>query len=111
MLATRRPGVVSKAVCLSGAYDVSRWLDGWREGEGYFVDPLAFLPGLTDDRYLDPLRRTEFVIATGEQDQNANESRRLAALLQEKGVPADLHMWDGWAHDWPYWEEMVDVFL
>jgi esterase/lipase superfamily enzyme len=26
-------------------------------------------------------------------------------------VPASLHVWDGWAHDWPYWKEMVDVFL
>jgi esterase/lipase superfamily enzyme len=111
LLATRHPGVVSKAVCLSGAYDTSRWLDGWREGEGYFVEPLAFLPGLTDDRYLVPLRQTEFVIATGEEDPNADDSRRLAALLQEKGVPADLHMWNGWAHDWPYWKQMVDVFL
>lgn len=111
MLVTRRPGLVGKAVCLSGAYDVSRWLDGWREGEGYFLDPLAFLPRLADERYLGPMRSTEVVIATGEQDANAEGSRRLAALLQEKGVPAELHLWDGWAHDWPYWKDMVDVFL
>ncbi len=111
MLATRRPGVLSKAVCLSGAYDVSRWLDGWRDGECYYVDPLAFLPGLADDRYLVPMRQTEFDIVTGEEDRNVNDSRRLAALLQEKGVPADLHLWSGWAHDWPFWKEMVDVFL
>jgi esterase/lipase superfamily enzyme len=111
LLATRHPGVVKKAVCLSGAYGISRWLGGWREGDAYFVDPFAFLPQLADDRYLVPLRRTEFVIATGEDDPNANDSRRLAALLQEKGVPADLHLWNGWAHDWPYWKEMLDVFL
>jgi esterase/lipase superfamily enzyme len=111
MLATRHPGVLNKAVCLSGAYDMSTWLDGYHDGEGYYVDPLAFLPALSDDRYLVPMRRTEFVIAAGEADKNAGDSRRLAALLQEKGVPADLHMWDGWAHDWPYWKEMVDVFL
>jgi esterase/lipase superfamily enzyme len=111
MLATRHPGIVGKAVCLSGAYQVSRWLDGWREGDAYFLDPLAFLPNLADDRYLVPLRDTQFVIATGESDPNADDSRRLAATLQEKGVPADLHMWDGWAHDWPFWKDMVDVFL
>ena len=111
MLATRHPGVVNKAVCLSGAYDMTTWLDGYHEGDGYYVDPLAFLPGLADERYLAPMRQTEFVIATGEQDRNVNDSRRLAALLQQKGVPADLHLWDGWAHDWPFWKEMVDVFL
>lgn len=111
MLVTRHPGVAGKAVCLSGAYDVSRWLDGRRDGDAYFLDPLTFLPGLTEERYLGPLRATEIVIATGEADPNVESSRRLAALLQEKGVPADLHVWGGWAHDWPFWKEMVDVFL
>jgi esterase/lipase superfamily enzyme len=110
-LATRRPGVVSKAIGLSGAYDSARWLDGLREGDAYFVNPLAFLPYLDDPRYLVPMRATEMVIATGRDDRNVEDSRRLAALLQEKGVPASLHIWDGWAHDWPYWKEMVDVFL
>ena len=109
MLVTRHPGVARKAVCLSGAYAVSRWLDG--SADAYFLDPLAFLPGLTEERYLAPLRETEIVIATGELDPNVEESKRLAAVLQEKGVPADLHLWQGWAHDWPFWKEMVDVFL
>jgi esterase/lipase superfamily enzyme len=110
-LATRRPGLVRKAIGMSGAYDTARWLDGQREGEAYFVSPLAFLPSLSDERYLAPLRATEMVIATGHDDRNVDDSRRLAAILQEKGVPASLHIWDGWAHDWPYWKEMVDVFL
>jgi len=109
MLVTRRPGLVGWAVCLSGAYDVSRWLDG--PPEGYFLDPLAFLPGLTDERHLAPMRSTDVVIATGEQDANVDDPRRLAAPLQERGVPAELHLWEGWARDWPYWKGMVDVFL
>lgn len=110
-LATRRPGIVKKAVGLSGAYDSARWLDGSREGDAYFVNPLAFIPNLRDERYLGPLRETEIVIATGREDPNVEDSRRLATVLQDKGVPASLHLWDGWAHDWPYWKEMVDVFL
>ncbi len=110
-LATRRPGIARKVVGLSGAYDGARWLDGARAGEAYFVNPLAFLPDLRDERYLDPLRATEIVLATGRDDPNVEDSRRLAAILQEKGLPASLHLWDGWAHDWPYWKEMVDAFL
>lgn len=110
-LALRHPEVARKVVCLSGAYDASRWLDGSREGDCYFVDPLAFLPGLAEERYLAPLRETEIVIVTGDEDANVAESRRLAAQLQEKGVPAVLHVWRGWAHDWPYWRDMVDAYL
>jgi esterase/lipase superfamily enzyme len=111
LMATRHPGVIKKALCLSGAYDVARWLDGWRSDDGYYLDPFAFLPGLEEERYLAPMRETEVVIVTGEADPNVESSKRLAALLQSKGVPAELHLWGGWAHDWPFWKEMVDVFL
>jgi esterase/lipase superfamily enzyme len=110
-LVTRHPGIARKALCLSGAYDCARWLDGWRDGDAYFVNPMAFLPGLADERYLGPLRDTEVIVVTGEDDPNMDESRRLVELLQQKGVPASLHMWTGWGHDWPYWREMLDIFL
>jgi esterase/lipase superfamily enzyme len=110
-LVTRRPGIARKAVGMSGAYDAARWLDGDRDGECYFVNPLAFLPNLNDERYLGPLRDTEIVIATGHDDPNVDQSKRLASVLQGKGVPAALHVWDGWAHDWPYWREMVDMYI
>lgn len=110
-LATRHAGIASRVIGLSGAYDAARWLEGFREHDAYFVNPLAYLPGLTDDRQLRSLRETEFVIATGVDDQNVGASRQLVSILQEKGVPAALHLWDGWAHDWPYWKEMVDTFL
>jgi len=110
-LVARRPGLARKAIGLSGAYDCARWLDGKRDGDAYFVNPLAFLPYLNDERYLAPLRGTEIVIATGRDDPNVEDSRRVTSVLQDKGVPASLHLWDGWAHDWPYWKEMVDVFL
>ena len=110
MLVTRHPGVVGKAVCLSGAYDTSRWLEGAGD-DAYYLDPLAFLPGLSDERSLQLMRGTEVIVATGEADPHVGDSKQLAALLQQKGVPAELHLWDGWAHDWPYWKEMVDVFL
>lgn len=109
--ATRWPGIVRKAIGLSGAYDLSRWLDGHGEGDAYFANPMAFLPNLTDEAQLRVLRSTEFVIATGRDDRHVEDSRRIAGILQEKGVPASLHLWDGWAHDWPYWKEMVDVYL
>jgi esterase/lipase superfamily enzyme len=96
---------------MSGAFDTARWLDGDRSGEAYFVNPLAFLPNLNDDRFLAPLRATEIIIATGRDDPNVDESKRLAGVLQQKGVPAELDIWDGWAHDWPYWKDMMDRYI
>jgi esterase/lipase superfamily enzyme len=110
-LATRHPGVARRVLGLSGAYDAARWLDGEGAHDAYFVNPLAFLPNLADEVQLGALRTTDFVIVTGADDPNVEESRRVVGTLQEKGVPATLHLWNGWAHDWPYWKEMVDTFL
>lgn len=110
-VALRHPGIARRAVCLSGAFDASRWLDGSRDGDAYFVNPLMFLPGLDDPALLAPLRETEFRLATGQVDPNVEESKRLDALLRDKKVPASLRLWDGWAHDWPYWMQMMDELL
>lgn len=112
LLATRRPQVLSGFIGLSGAYDAARWLDGYMDDEVYFSDPFAFLPLLSDDGYLEPLRRMEKkVIATGEDDPNVEDSRRAAGLLRDKGVDVNLDVWDGWAHDWPYWKEMIHRYV
>lgn len=110
-VALRHPGIARTAVCLSGAFDASRWLDGSRDGDAYFVSPRTYLPALDDPALLGPLRQTEFRIATGVEDPNVEESRRLDALLRAKAIPASLRLWEGWAHDWPYWKEMVDTLL
>ena len=112
LLALRHPTRLGGFVGLSGAYDTQRWLDGNREGQAYFINPMAFLPGLSDEAYLRPLRDMEKkVIASGEQDPNVAESRRVGTLLQEKGVGARLDLWPGWAHDWPYWKEMMRKYV
>ena len=78
----------------------------------YYTDPFAFLPGLSDDSYLDPLRHMDKkVIATGEGDPNVEDSRRAAGLLHERGVDVLLDVWPGWAHDWPYWKEMIHRYV
>jgi esterase/lipase superfamily enzyme len=112
LLALRHPNRVGGFVGLSGAYDTQRWLDGYHDDQVYFTNPMAFLPGLRDEAYLGPLRQMEKkVIASGEQDPNVTESRRVGTLLQEKGVAARLDLWPGWAHDWPYWKEMMRQYV
>jgi len=84
---TRRPGIARKAVGMSGAYDTAKWLDGDRSGEAYFVNPLAFLPNLNDDRYLAPLRETEIIIATAATIRTSRNPSDLRACCSRKACP------------------------
>ena len=112
LLALRHPNRVSGFIGMSGAYDVQRWLDGYFDNSVYFTNPLAFLPGLIDPAYLDPLKKMQKkVIATGEQDPNVGDSLRLGLLLREKGVDPRLDVWPGWSHDWPFWKDMMRRYV
>jgi esterase/lipase superfamily enzyme len=112
LLALRHPTRVRGFIGLSGAYDAGRWLDGQGGRDAYLANPLAFLPGLTDEAYLGPLRSMEKkVIATGEDDVNVADSLRCGELLKAKGVDVWLDVWPGWAHDWPYWQEMMRRYV
>ena len=112
LVALRHPGRVQGFVAMSGAYDNSRWLDGYSDDLTYFTNPLAFLQDMSDQAYLEPLRGMEKkVIATGADDANSAESIRAGELLRSKGVDVSLDVWPGWQHDWPFWKEMIRRYV
>ena len=99
-------------IALSGAFDTSRWLDGYSDTDTYLTDLAAFLPGLTDENYLAPLRAQHpKVLATGEHDPNVGDTVRVGELMRAKGIDVNVDIWTGWAHDWPYWKDMLRRYL
>src|SRR5262245_43911025 len=112
LLAARHPTRLGGFIALSGAFDTSRWLDGYHDDNVYYTNLVEFLPGLNDEAYLGPLRvEHPKVIATGSDDPNVEDSRRVGDLLRSKGVDVGLDIWPGWAHDWPYWKDMMRRYL
>jgi esterase/lipase superfamily enzyme len=112
LLCLRHPGRFQGWIALSGVFDNGRWLDGHTSEETYLTNPLAFVPGLTDELYLAPLRAMRpAILATGSEDDNVRDSVKLAELLRTRGVDVQLDLWPGWQHDWPYWRRMLDWYL
>ncbi|MFN2543831.1 MAG: esterase family protein [Actinomycetota bacterium] len=112
LLALRRPESLRGFIALSGAVDTGRFLDGDLSGPAYYASPLAFLPDLHDEAVLGPLRGMEKkVIASGEEDTNLHEVEQVAKHLLDRGVDVAFDRWPGWAHDWPYWKEMMRAYI
>lgn len=111
LLALRHPWLVNRMLAISGKYDNSTFLDGYTDHTSYLTNPLAFVPGLFDESFLQPLRDMEIVIVTGSTDPHVDEARQLSTVLWEKRVANSLDIWDGWMHDWPYWQAMVTKHL
>ena len=109
--AARNPGLVTKAVCFSGIYDIHRFLDGYWDETDYYQCPTAYIPNMNGE-WAARLRSVEWVMATGEGDTLAKDNREFSELLWSKNVPNHLEIWPGvFGHDWPYWNGNVARLL
>ena len=109
--ALRHPGLVGRTIGMSGIYDISRWTDGYSDDNVYYNNPVAYIPNEHDGGRLDALRSVDIILAVGEGDSLRHSSEQLSTALWNKGVGNALRLWDGWAHDWPYWHSMIRQYI
>lgn len=110
---TRYPDVFSRALCMSGTFDLSRFLGPGDPGPEFrSSSPLHFLPGLSA-AHLGKLRERFVLFASGEGEaEDIGESWRAARLLGDLGVPNRVDSWGPeWKHDWPLWRRMFPQYL
>ena len=109
--ALRYPYTFSSCVTMGGAFDIRRFLGGYFDEDCYFLDPLSFLPGLSDGYYLDQYRRNKWVLVTGDHDICRGANEAFSGLLGAKGIAHALHVWNHSQHDWPDWRPMASAYL
>jgi esterase/lipase superfamily enzyme len=117
-IALRHPGVFRKAVAFSGRYDLSVGVadfrdlfDGHFDEHIYYHSPNRFVPNIQDPWLLDSLRRVEVVLTIGAEDPFLGSTQELAHHLSTKGVPHQLHIWNGRAHSKRHWATMCELYL
>jgi esterase/lipase superfamily enzyme len=110
-LAFRHPWVVNRMIGLSGLYDVKENTEGYSDDAVYAHDPSQYLVHEHDPHRLDALRRMSIILATGQDDAFRANNEYLSRVLWSKGVGNALRLWDGWAHDWPWWRQMIQMYV
>jgi esterase/lipase superfamily enzyme len=106
-LAFRHPGLVGRLLGMSGMYDIKEQTGGWSDETIYFNCPTDFLQNEHDPARLAALRKIDIIIVTGRDDPMRANNEWLSRVLSSKDIWHALRIWDGWAHDWPYWHQMV----
>ncbi len=109
----RHPDLFRTAICMSGTYDLSKFLEGPVTEEYYRSSPLHFVPNLPEGEHLDRLR-TRFVLLTHGEGrwEEPDQSWRAAYVLGQKGIPNRVDSWgEEWDHDWPTWRKMLPKYL
>jgi esterase/lipase superfamily enzyme len=110
-IALRHPHLFGRVLAFSGKYDMSNFFGGYYDDTIYFNTPSHFIPNLNDPYILEATRRMDIIIAVGKSDPNIDNNRALSAALWHKGIGHALREWDGWSHDWPYWQRMIRLYI
>jgi esterase/lipase superfamily enzyme len=101
------PHLVDRILAFSGVYDIRGWTDGYSDDYVYFNNPVQFIPNETNPDRIRQLQHLDIIMAVGRADRLWKASKTMSEILWEKGIGNALREWDGWAHDWPYWEQML----
>lgn len=107
----RNPTVVQRIIGMSGMYDIGGMADGSSDDLVYQCNPHAFVANEWDAGRLDAMRRQDIIIAIGNGDPMVQENLDFSGILWRKGIGNALRVWDGFAHDWPWWERMIVQYV
>jgi esterase/lipase superfamily enzyme len=110
-MALRQPWLIRRTIGLSGLYDLRSFVDGYWDENFYFNNPVDYTAHIREDQHRASLQRLDIILATGHDDSNRWSNERLSANLWHHGVGNALRIWDGWAHDWPWWRDMIRTYI
>ena len=109
----RFPDVFSRALAMSGTYDLRRFYDAKEFTNDFWVSsPVHFVPTL-EGKHLEVLRTRFVLLASGEgRAEDIGESWRMANALGAKGIPNRVDPWgQDVHHDWPTWRQMLPKYM
>ncbi len=109
--AARYPDQVQRAVVMSGLVDIRRLTGGWSDEMIYFYNPAEFLRHEKDPERISRLQQLDLILAVGRDDPLASQNQELSETLWQRGIGNALRIWNGWSHDWPWWRQMLRMYI
>ncbi len=110
-IAFRNPHRFHRMIGLSGLYDVTRFGGGFYHESIFRNNPAHFISHEHDSARIAALQRMDIILATGAEDAFVENNRYMSGALWGKGIGNALRIWDGWAHDWPWWTRMIAQYI
>ncbi len=109
--ALRYPALVGRVIGMSGIYDIREVTDGYTDEHVYPFNPAEFVVHEHEWNRLEAMRRMDIIMAIGHEDAMRGNSEYFSGRLWSKGIGNALRIWDGWSHDWPYWQRMIRTYI
>jgi esterase/lipase superfamily enzyme len=109
--AMRNPELVNRVIGMSGMYDIAAMANESRDELVYKCNPAAFIANEWQAERIAALQRMDIILAIGRGDPMHDENVEFSGTLWKKGIGNALRVWDGHAHDWPWWERMIVKYV
>ena len=109
--AFRHPDIVNRVIGMSGMYNIKELTRGYNDANVYAHDPSHYILNVTDPHYLHLLRKLDIILAIGRDDPHYDDSVHLSNALWRKDIWHAFRVWDGWSHDWPWWRQMISLYV
>ncbi len=106
-LALKHPEAFNRVVAMSGIYDIRPWTDGYEDDLVLQGNPIHYIHAIDDNAQIDALRKVDLIVTIGNEDPAFAENQEFSASLWHRGIWHAFRVWDGYAHDWPVWHEMI----
>lgn len=112
----RRPDLFDTLLALSGLYHADYFFPNYHDPLVYDNSPLDFLRNMPEGHpYMAEYRKKTIVMCVGQGDWEEEllaSTRRMDALLKEKGIGAWVDYWGtDVSHDWQWWRKQIVYFM
>jgi esterase/lipase superfamily enzyme len=109
--AFRHPDVIDRVIGLSGMYNIKELTRGYSDANVYANDPSHYTSNIDDPAWYDAMRRMDIILAIGRDDPHFADNAYLSSVLWSRNIWHAFRPWDGWSHDWPYWQKMIRQYI
>lgn len=109
--AFRHPHAVGRVIGMSGLYNIKELTRGYSDANVYAHDPSHYLQYEGDGEWYAAMKRMDIILCIGRDDPHYEDNAHLSRVLSGRSIGHQFHAWDGWAHDWPYWMQMIRAYI
>ena len=111
-IALRHPDIFTGMLSMSGAFDLTNFLDGYYDQDCYFNLPTHYLPNLGDPWFFDRYAATRTFWPLAGTTSAWARIRISTESSRRRGFRIKLYIWDSYnSHDWPTWQRMMQQYL
>jgi esterase/lipase superfamily enzyme len=93
-LALKNPESFDKVIALSGNFDINIYLDGFKDDNSYFNNPIEFIPNLNDQSILQQISSLDIRLLSYLNDGNLGATKKMSDILWMKFIEHKLYVWE-----------------